>query len=119
MMGGSRGANLALLSGLMLIASLDVSLAVMPVQATHPCAKQAADKALEILTARAGKDGRAEVRRDEIKTLNPVQATDGKGWLDVLEVPGSIAGGAERVQLRYAQGDDSCTVRKAGILGGE
>lgn len=111
MTSGSRIAILGGLACLALAAPLDAALAVMPVQATHPCAKQAVDRALGILESRIGSDERTKFRHGEVKVLNPIKAPDGKGWLDVLEVLGAHPKGKVRVHLHYAQGDQACTLK--------
>lgn len=106
---GSHRATLAILACLAQAAPLDTALAVMPVRATHPCAKRAADRALKILESRIGSEDRTKVQHGEVTVLNPIKAPDGEGWLDVLEVLGSHPEGKVRMHLHYAQGDETCT----------
>jgi hypothetical protein len=93
--------------------------------AQHPCAKDAADHAKELLRLHFFFDD-VVVKKPfgelsnwsidpEVKQLAPVKALAGKGKFDVLEVYGNIYKGTYRMRFIYAQ-YEGCTLMGQEIL---
>jgi hypothetical protein len=99
--------------------------------ASHPCEKDAIDRAGKLLKLHWQSDGMMLSETGEIddtgektawsvdetaKKLAPIKALQGKGKFDVLEVNGAIIKATYRMRFIYAQIPDSCVLMGQEIL---
>jgi hypothetical protein len=84
---------------------------------THPCAKDAIEKAMPLLKLHFDQAEKLESAGidDQVKVLAPIKAPKGNGRFDVLEVWGHIYKADYRMRFIFAQGK-GCTLMGQEIL---